>query len=163
PLSAIASTAFMLSLAIALAIWFAKRVRRTGDAPWLRRAAQLAILGLVLALMAEIGGWTALAAVLGRGILASTLAAVYIYAGVIALTALLIYALASPTFRRSHVVDRNQTVLQRRLERGLPWLGVALWLVVVLRAVGLRSAAVAGLRTLLRASVTVGALSLSLG
>jgi len=121
------------------------------------------MLGLVLALLAEIGGWTALAAVLGRGILASVLAAVYVYAGVIALTALLVYALASPTFRRSHVVDRNQTLLQTRLERGLPWLGVALWLNMVLGALGLRSTAIEGLHTLLRTGVAVGALSFSFG
>ena len=165
PLPAVASVAFILALAIGLglAFWFVRRVRRAGDAPWLRRAAQLAMLGLALALLAEIGGWTALAAVLGRGILASALAAVFVYAGVIALTALLTYALASPTFRRSHLVDRNQTLLQRRLERGLRWLGVGLWLYLVLGAVGLRSAAIEALRAFLRAGVAVGALSLSLG
>ena len=119
--------------------------------------------GSALALLAEIGGWTNLAAVLGRGILASALAAVYVYAGVIALTALLTYALASPAFRRSHLIDRNQTLLQRRLERGLRWLGVGLWLNLVLGALGLRSAAIEALRALFGAGVSVGALSLSLG
>jgi small-conductance mechanosensitive channel len=165
PLPALASAAFMLALAIGLglAFWFARRVRGAGDAPWLRRAAHLAMLGLALALLAEIGGWTNLAAVLGRGILASALTAVYAYAAVIALTALLSYALASPTFRRSHVVDRNQTLLQHRLERGLRWLGVGFWLYLVLGALGLRSAAAEALRALLQAGVSVGALSLSLG
>lgn len=165
PLPAVVSAAFMLALAIGLglAFWFARRVRRAGDALWLRRAAHLATLGLALALLAEMGGWTNLAAVLGRGILASALAAVYTYAAVIALTALLTYALASPTFRRSHVVDRNQTLLQRRLERGLRWLGVGFWLTLVLGALGLRSAATEALRALLRSGVTVGELSLSLG
>jgi small-conductance mechanosensitive channel len=165
PLPAIATATFMLALAIALglAFWFARRVRRAGDAPWLRRTAHLAILGLALALLAGIGGWTDLATVLGRGILASGLAGLYVYAAVLALSALLAYALASPTLRRSHVVDRNQTLLQRRVERGLRWLGVGLWLNLLLGALGLRSAAAEALRALLRAGVSVGALSFSIG
>ena len=164
-LPAAASAAFMLALAVGfvLSFGFARQVRRDGDPPWLHRAARLAMLGLALALLAEIGGWTHLAAVLGRGILASVLAGVYVYAAVIALTALLAYALASPTFRRSHVVDRNQILLQRRLERGLRWLGVAFWLNLLLVALGLRNAAVEGIGVLLRTRVSVGALSLSLG
>jgi len=165
PLPALVEATLMFTLVIGLALsfWFARRVRRAGDAPWLRRAAHLVMLGLALALLAEIGGWTDLATVLGRGILASALVAVYVYAALIVLAALLTYALASPTFRRSHVVDRNQTLLQRRVERDLRWLGVGLWLYLVLGTLGLRSAVVDGLRALLRASVAVGALSLSLG
>jgi potassium efflux system protein len=164
PLPALALATFLLALAIALglAFRFVRRVGRAGDAPWLRRAARLAMLGLVLALLAGIGGWTDLATVLGRGILASTLVAVYIYAAVIALEALLAYALVSPTLRRSHLVDRNQTLLQHRLERGLRWLGVGLWLYLVLGAIGLRNAAADALHALLRAGVSVGALSLSI-
>ena len=165
PLPAIASAAFMLALAIALglAVWFARRVGRAGEAPWRRRAAHLVIVGLALALVAEIGGWTNLAALLGRAIMAIAVTAVYVYAGVIALTALLSYALASPAFRRSHLLDRHQTHLQRHLERALRWLGVVLWLNLMLGALGLRGAATDALRALLRAGVTVGELSLSLG
>ncbi len=137
--------------------------RRGGDAPWLRRAAQLATLGLALALLAGIGGWTDLATVLGRGIVASALAGLYVYAAVIVLEALLGYALASPTLRRSHLVDRNQTLLQRRIERGLQWFGVGLWLYLLLGGLGLRTAVAEALRALLRASVSVGALSFSIG
>ena len=165
PLPALVQATLMFTLVIGLALsfWFARRVHRAGDAPWLRRVAHLAMLGLALALLAEIGGWTNLAEVLGRGILASALVALYVYATVIVLAALLTYALASPTFRRSHVVDRNQTLLQRRLERGLRSFGVGLWLYLVLGGLGLRSAAAEALRALLRAGVAVGALSLSLG
>ena len=165
PLPAIASAVFMLALAIGLglAFWFSRRVGRGGDAPWMRRAAQLVMLALALALLAEIGGWTNLAALLGRGILASAVTAVYVYAGVIALTGLLSYALASPTLRRSHMVDRNQSLLQRGVERGLRWLGVLYWIYLVLGAVSLRNATFEALRALLRASIEVGELSLSLG
>jgi len=165
PLPTLGRTTFLLALAFALglAFWFARRLRLAGDAPWLRRAANLAMLGLALALLAEIGGWADLSAVLGRSILASALTALYVYAAVIALEALLAYALVSPTLRRSHLVVRHQTLLQRRIERGLRWLGVGVWITLVLRTLGLSNAAADALRALLQAGVSVGALSLSIG
>ncbi len=165
PLPATASALFMLTLVIGigLAFWFARRFGRAGDAQWRRRAAHLAILGLSLALGAGIWGWSDLAALLGRGILASAVAGVYVYAGAVALTGLLTYALSSPAFRRSRVVDRNQAFLQRSLERGVRWLGAGLWLSLVLQSLNLRGAAIDGLHSLLRAGVTVGELSLSFG
>mgnify|MGYP001396179037 CR=1 FL=1 len=165
PLPGLARATFLLTLAIAfgLAFWFRHRAHRGGDAPWLRRAANLVMLALALALLAGIAGRTALATLLGRGILASAMAALYIYAAVIALAALLDYALASPTLRRSHLIDHNQILLQRRIERGLRWLGVGFWLNLVPGALGLRGAAADALHALLQAGVSVGALSLSIG
>jgi small-conductance mechanosensitive channel len=166
PLPALARAAFLLTLAIALglAFWFGRRVDRAGDAPWLRRAANLVMLALALALVAEIGGWTGLATVLGRGVvIGSAVAALLVYAAVIALEALLAYALASPTLRRSHLVSRHQLLLQRRTERGLRWLGAGLWITLVLRSLGLGGAAADALHALLQAGISVGALSLSIG
>jgi small-conductance mechanosensitive channel len=100
---------------------------------------------------------------LGRGILAGVIAGLYIYAVGIALAALLAYALASRTVRRSYLLGRNTAVLQRRAERGLRWLGVGLWFYFLATALGLRSAAADALGKLLDAGVSVGALSLSVG
>jgi small-conductance mechanosensitive channel len=165
PLPGLARVTFLLMLAIALglAFWLGRRARREGSAPWLRRAASLVMLALALALLAGIAGRTALATLLGRGIIAGALAGLYVYAAVIALAALLDYALASSTLRRSHLVDHNQTLLQRRVERGLRWLGVGFWLYLVLGALGLRGAAADALHALLGAGISVGALSLSIG
>ena len=157
--------AFMLALVIAfgLAFWLARRVRRAGDPPWLRRAAELAMLGLALALLAEIGGWTNLAALLGRGILASAIAALYVYAGASRSRRCSPTRSASPALHRSHLLDRNQAVLQRGVERGLR---VARRGALALpRAEVARPAQLGGgsLRALLQAGVSVGALSLSIG
>ena len=164
-LPALVRATFLLAVAIALglAFWFGRRVDRAGNAPWLHRAANLVMLALALALVAEIGGWTDLASVLSRGIIASALAALYVYATFIAFEALLAYALASPTLHRSHLVGRHQTLLQHRIGHGLRWLGVGLWITLVLRALGLSNAAADALRALLQAGVSVGALSLSIG
>jgi potassium efflux system protein len=165
PLPAVARASFLAVLAIMLGLgfWFKRRLHRAGDAPRLRRAANVAMVGLALALLAGFGGWTNLAMLLGRGILAGAVAALYVYAAVIALQPLLIYVLTSPTLRRSHLFERNTAVLQHRVERGLRWLGAVLWLSFVLRAVGLRSSAGDALRALLQMGVSVGALSLTIG
>ena len=165
PLPALSRAIFLLALAIALGLAFSvgRRVRERGDTPWIRRALRLATLGLGLALVAELGGWTNLAALLGRGVLGSGVAGLFVYAAVLALEALLVYALASPTLRRSHLVDGNQSLLQRRAQRGIRWLGAALWLNFVLTGLSLRSTAADGLQALLQSGISVGALSLSVG
>jgi len=162
-LPALARATFVVNLALGFGLAFSISRRVRGRAPWLRRAANLAMVGLAFALLAEVGGWTNLAALLGRGVIAGAVAAVYVYAAAIALTALVTYALTSRTLRRSHLLGRNTAVLQRRAERGLLWLGAAIWLYLVAMALGLRRAVANVLRALLDAGVSVGALSLSVG
>ncbi len=165
PLPVLARVMFLLTLAVALglAFWFKRRVHLTSRTPWPERAAKLAILGLALALLAEVAGWTKLATLAGRAILASAISFLYIYAVVIVLSAALAYVLTSSTLRRSHLFERNTAVVQRRAERGLLWLGAGLWLYLLLIALNLRSTAAEVLRAVLRMGVSVGALSLSIG
>jgi len=165
PLPAVSSASFLLALVIemGLVFWFARRTRRAGDAPWLSRGAYLAMLGLGLALLAEIGGWTNLATLLGRGILAGVTLAVFVGAAVIGLEPVFVYLLSSPTLRRSHLFDRNTAVLQQRVGRALRWLGTAFWFYLLLRAGGIQSTALEALHALLHAGIEVGALSLSVG
>lgn len=165
PLPALERAAFLVVLvsAFGLATWFGRRVKRDGAAPWLCRAVNLARLGLAVALLAEIGGWTHLATLLGRGIPAGAIAGVYAYAAAIGLTALLGYALTSRTLRRSHLLERNTAVLQGRLERGLSWLGVGFWLFLLATGLGLRGSGAEALAALLGAGISVGGLSLSVG
>ena len=164
PLPALARATFLLSLAIGvgLAFWLSRRAQDEGIA-WLKRAATLAMLGLALALLAEIGGWTNLGTLIGRAILAGAIAALYVYAAAIALGALLAYALASRAAGRSHLFRRNAALVQRRTERALRWVGAGLWLYMVATALGIRGTAAGALATLLDAGITVGALSLSIG
>ena len=79
----------VLALAFGLALSLGRRLRRADGAPWLRRAAPVAVVALALALVAQVTGRSTLAALLGRGILASALAGLYTYAAVISLQALL--------------------------------------------------------------------------
>ena len=165
PLPTLSRTIFLLSLAVAsgLALAFARRAREAGGSRLLPRAAKLALVGLALSLVAELGGWNALATLVGRGVLTSALAGLYLYAAVVALDAMLAYALTSPTLGRSRLVGVDPGLAQRRGERILRWLGVGVWVYLVLTALGLRGAGAEALRVLLGAGVSVGALSLSIG
>jgi potassium efflux system protein len=164
-LPAVARVSFLLTLVIAfgLALQLARSVRRAGNPPWLRRALRLTLVGLGLAFAAGLGGWANLGVLLGRGIIAGAVVALYVYAAMIALEPVLVYALTSAMLRRSHLFGRNTAVLQRRVERGLRWIGGVLWVCLVLRAVALSSTVADALRGLLQAGVSVGTLSISVG
>ena len=165
PLPAIGHASLLLLLAVAfgLASWFKRHLTREADSPWSRRAVNLAILGLALAFFAGLGGWWDLAALLGRGILASIYAALFVGAVVLALEPFIVYPLTSPTFRRSRTLDLNTALLRRQAKRGLHWLGGALWLYFVLRATGSVNSANKALRDVLSLGISVGAFSLTIG
>jgi small-conductance mechanosensitive channel len=162
-LPAVSQTVFMIEmgLGLALAIRVARRGGLPGERGWVRRGARFVALALALALAAELGGWTALATLIGRGGLTAALAAVYVWAAVAALDGLVVWILQSPPGQR-YARDRS-LVVQRRARRLVRWLAAALWLYLLLTAVGLREAAGHGLRRALDAGISVGALSLTLG
>ncbi len=164
PLPTVARVSVLVSLVIAmgLARWVARRARATED-PWLHRASRVALVGLVVAFLAEIGGWANLSTLLGRGVLSSATLAVYVYAAVIGVEPVLVHLLTSPMLSRSHLLQRRTAVLRDRVGRTLRWLGAGLWLYLVVRSVGLSSAALEATRAFLGAGITVGALSLSIG
>jgi small-conductance mechanosensitive channel len=163
PLPTLARATFLLLLAVGagLAFWVSRRAQEEGLA-WLKRAATLAMLGLALALLAEVGGWTNLGTLIGRAIIAGAIAGLYVYAATLALAALLAYALASRAAGRSHLFSRNAALVQRRAERAVRWAGAGLWVYMVATALGIRSTAAGALAALLDVGVTVGELSLSL-
>ena len=165
PLPALARTTFLsiLVLAVALAVAVSRRLEPARDAAWLRRAARLVVGALVLGLLAEVGGWTYLATLLGRGVIGATLAALYVYAGVIALDAALAYVLRLRPLGRSRLIARDSAALQRYGGRGLRWAGAALWLYFVVGSLGLRTAAATALAALMQAGVSIGAMTLSVG
>jgi potassium efflux system protein len=165
-LPALERAVFLLTLvlAFALAAWVARRGRLETAAPWLRRAARGAMLGLALAFVAELGGWSDLATLVGRGIIAGALIGLFLYVATSALAALAAWALVARRARRgadSRTGDIGETL--RRWERALDWLGFGIWVYLVLMALGLRTATGAALRRLFEASVSAGTLSLSVG
>ena len=165
PLPAVARASSLLATVIGLALawWIVRRNRQTGGPAWMRRAMRAAFFGLAIALAAEIAGFDHLAALLGRGFVAGAVVGLFLYAATIGLEPIVVHALGTPLMRRSHLVMDDPATLRRRVDRTLWGLCALLWVVFVLKAVGLYSAAVAGLRALLDAGISVGALSISVG
>ncbi len=163
PAAARASALLTAVLGLVLASQLARRVPSHGGPSRSGRLAHLVLGALAVALAAEIGGWDHLAAFLGRGIIAGAVIAVFVYAAVIGLEPLVVDALESPLVQQSRMLTSNPSALRRRVRSVLRGLGALLWLGLVLRAVGLHAAAVAGLQAVLAAGVSVGALSISVG
>lgn len=164
-LPALRRATFLVTLLLggAMFLWLSRRTSPADGSTWQARVGRIGMLGIAFAILAEIGGWTHLAELIGRGLIAATIAAVYVYAGVLGLATLLTYALVSRTAQRSHVILRNMASLQRRMEHVLRWLGAGAWLYFVATGLGLRGAAGDALAALLDAGIKIGALSLSFG
>jgi small-conductance mechanosensitive channel len=164
-LPAVDRLSFLVTLAFALAL--ALRVVRRGGLPgdprWVRRAASVAAGAFSFALLAELGGWAGLSALLGRAALGAVLAGVYLWAAVMALDALLAFALRSPRFARFGLARTGELLAERRARRLVRWLAALLWLYVVLTGIGLLETTLDAVRALLAAGVSIGALSLTLG
>jgi small-conductance mechanosensitive channel len=154
----------ILPIAAMLLAW---RVRRrfdlARDRPWLVRTAEIVIIVLLLSFVSQLAGYSAIALLLGRGVIAGAILAVYIYAAVTVLDPFLCRILTSRTFRRSNLINRNADMLRKKVGRSLLWAGVALWLYMEVKAMGVRDVAAEALNRLLQMSISIGSLSLSVG
>jgi small-conductance mechanosensitive channel len=158
-LAAVAQTIFLLEvgLAIALAIRVVRRGGLLGHGRrWVIRGANVALGAFSIALVAEIGGWSRLAALLGRGGIVAALTAVYAWASVSVLDALLVWMLHSRRWSRLLRGGR----LARRLIR---WGGVGVWLYLAVVTLGQRDVVAQALRSISDAGISIGALSVTLG
>ncbi len=162
PLPAVARASSLLGLGvgIALAARAMRRAPRIGAPVWVTRAARFAGTGLVLALVAEIGGWDGLAAVLGRGIVGGALLAVFFGAAIIGVEPVVLHVFGTPLLRR-RLFGEDPAALRRRVGMLLRVAGSLAWLTFLLRGVGLEGVAADGLRTVLAAGISIGALSIS--
>jgi small-conductance mechanosensitive channel len=149
---------FLVEMALGVAI--AIRVLRRGGIPgnpgWVRGSARVVALALALALAAALGGWGGLAGIVGRTALVATLSAVYVWAAVAALEALLVWLVQSPRWNRLLRGGRRS----RRIVR---WSAVVSWLYLTVVTTGRREVVAHALRIVLDAGVSVGALSITVG
>ncbi len=158
-LPTVAQTLFLIELGLGL--FFAIHVARRGGLVgrglrWVRNGARVAAVALAIALAAEVGGWGQLARLLGGGAIVAALTAVFVWAAVTALDALLVWTLHSPRWGRLLRGGR----FARRLVR---WLGIGVWLYLLVVSVGQRDWVAQLLGRILDAGISVGALSLTLG
>ncbi|MGH8507570.1 MAG: mechanosensitive ion channel family protein [Gammaproteobacteria bacterium] len=163
PALAQATLGLILAVGVALALWILRRGGLLGESWLVRLGGRVTALALSFALLAQLGGWSGLAALIGSGVIASAVIGVYIWAAVLALDALSAWALSSPRFGRLQLGGAEGAVARRRAGQILRWVGAAIWLYIVLGAVELREMTAQGLERILDAGISVGALSLTLG
>jgi potassium efflux system protein len=123
----------------------------------------IGLLALLVALGLGAAGYMPIARLIGDGVLRSGYAAMLLYAAVRVADGLLAWALRSWPLVGLQMVRRHRALLERRLLRLLRWAAVFLWVSSTLDALSLLDPVRDFLYGSLSASVTRGALTISLG
>ena len=109
---------------------------------------------LAIALLAEIGGWIDLSRLVGRGAIVGALIAVYLWAAVASLDALIAWGLRSPRLGRFALGQDAGQLREQRAGRIVRWIAAFVWLYAVLGSIGLRDTTLDALVALLAARRT---------
>ena len=131
--------------------------------PFLNFAMRLAAVVLAVAIFSDLIGWGDLARILRTSILGGGYASIGVYVLLLVFQSLVTFALLFRPFSLLHMVSRNRQLIRKRVERGLKILAIGLWVVLVLRPLGLLDLMLDSIARVLSATTSVGALSISLG
>jgi small-conductance mechanosensitive channel len=136
---------------------------RTAGAHVRKLLLKLALVGSAVALVAGAVGNMSLARLLGSGILSSGYLALVLIAGRRLVEGLFIFALRVPPLAQLRMVQGHSAWFEQRVGAALRTLSALGWAVGTLDYFGGLTPAIAAGRRILAASLTLGALSLSLG
>jgi small-conductance mechanosensitive channel len=125
--------------------------------------ARLAFVVCLAAVVANVLGLVTLSRVLLRGVLAGIYGAVAIYSLVRFAGGVATAVLRSPAGRRLRSVREHGELIRKRILSIQQWIGVGLWTLTSLRALGLQDEAAGAVAGALAAKLEVGALSISVG
>ena len=131
--------------------------------PFLNSAMRLAAVVLAVAIFSDLIGWDDLARVLRTGILGGGYASIGVYVLLLVFQSLVTFALLFRPLSLLRIVSRNRKLIRQRIERVLKMLAIGLWIVLVLRPLGLLDLMLDSISKVLSATTSVGALSVSLG
>jgi len=165
---------FMMEMigALGFLFWFLRSQRQTETSPteplapflpFLNSAMRLAAVVLAVAIFFDLIGWGNLARVLRAGILGGGYASVGVYVLLLVFQSLVTFALLFRPLSLLYMVSRNRQLIRQRVERGLKVLAIGLWIVLVLRPLGLLDLMLDSIAKVLSATTSVGTLSISLG
>jgi potassium-dependent mechanosensitive channel len=129
----------------------------------IRVAAQIGLIVFPATLLANVFGYVNLANLLGNGVLRSAYVAAALYAALRVVEALIIIALAARPLGSVRVVRLNRPMLQRRICGVAEFLALLWWLSLTLNFFLLRTPLITSIEGALRANLTIGSLSISLG
>ena len=167
-------TVFLLEMLAASALlgWFVRSGRlddlitAAGDSTSARIRKdlfKLALVGILVALVADAVGNVNLARLIGSGVLSSGYLAMVLVAGRRLAEGLVTVALRVRPLVRLHMVQHHGARLERRTRRLLRVASAIVWTIMTIDYFGLLMPGVALARQILDASLVMGALSLSLG
>ncbi|HSF23817.1 MAG TPA: mechanosensitive ion channel domain-containing protein, partial [Blastocatellia bacterium] len=128
-----------------------------------RVCARLALVFLAIALAANAFGYVTAANLLGNSVLAAAYLGLILYTAATVFDSLIIGGLRSPPAIKFGTVRRHRPLLQRRLSRGVQWLAVLVWVILVLDLLSVWAPFVNAVREGLTAKLAVGSLAVSLG
>lgn len=151
---------FLAAAAAVALVWLDRRLRaHRSPGGWLTTAlvfVRLAIAALAIAFLAEVVGATTLSRFLEAGVLRTIYGAVFLYGAMLILQGLMTVIL------RSRHLESSQDLMDR-FASGLNFIGLAVFLMLVLRAFRLRDTLTAWLETVLGRNISLGAFQFSLG
>ncbi|TFH10868.1 MAG: mechanosensitive ion channel [Nitrosomonadales bacterium] len=126
-------------------------------------AMYMASVALGFAIVADLIGWVDLARVIRTGIMGGGYASIGVFVLLLVFQSLVTFALLFWPLRLLRIVSRNRQLIRQRIEWVLKVLAVCLWIALVLRPLSLLDPMIDGVVQILRASASIGALSVSLG
>ncbi len=155
--------------AILFLVWFfktksiKKRIEARHYAVYaaVRRFVPVALILLAFALIANVAGFVGLSTVVGNGTLGSAYAAIIIYVAYRILTSLLPFLFRVTPLARLRAIRNNRAFIRERAGRILFWLGVILWVLVVLNQFAIREAVFGYGSAVLAWSFSIGSIEIS--
>ena len=157
--------------AIVFLIWFlkTKRIQKKIEARYygvysaIRRFVPVALAIFGFALAANVIGYVSLSAVVGNGVLGSAYAALIIYVAYRILTSLLPFLFRVTPLVRLRAIRNNRTLIREGVSRFLFWVGIILWVLVMLNQFAIREAVFGYGSAALAWSVSIGSIAISVG
>ncbi|MCP9495606.1 MAG: mechanosensitive ion channel [Pyrinomonadaceae bacterium MAG19_C2-C3] len=128
-----------------------------------RIAARIAAVGFALAFMANAIGYVSLANLVADAVLGSAYTAVVLYAISRIADGIIVIALRVPPLSLLGMVQAHRSLVRRRLQRVVRWIGGFLWASYSLELLSLRVPFIEKAREILTAELAIGSFSISLG
>lgn len=125
--------------------------------------AHVAVLVFSAAFIADALGYVSIAGLVGNSLLSSTYLAVILYAAVKIADGLVMFLTRIRPISLLGMVRHYRPLLRRRIQRGLRWIAVLLWVLYTLEQLSIRTSIIDYMRAALNAQLQVGSLSVSLG
>jgi small-conductance mechanosensitive channel len=130
---------------------------------WIESGLRVPLIALVVSLAANALGYLRLATMLAEGTIRGAYAAMFAYALVRILGAVVVVSFQSRPLSKLRLVEHYHATLVRRVRRFLAWFVATLWTILVLGLFGLRDLVLGAAGSALTTPLSIGRIELTLG